>query len=295
MGTAVKEDNPMSIWNRPLKGGMFHGILVLGYILPFITILVILAIVLRIIYKDGKKVKNFREKVEKDSTLQANLVATTLVCFYGTIYIFALDMLSIIFECMGTLPRYFGNVAKSEFYGITLNCSIVIILLYFIIGIFFFVSSLYMCKKYRITVVVICCIGSTVLSLSFHFQNVLIAWTATPLYAEKIALFYGIVIFVLFVSFKYTYILSTKVVKGCMAYIVFIIFTILVTINVVIVTSFVAFFPTNHSIEQSITALTTISNGAIFLGGLLAYKFFFNGTNGVQEKSTNQMNDNVFR
>ena len=46
-------------------------------------------------------------------------------------------------------------------------------------------------KRHRfmaITIGIIMCIGSTVLSLSFHFQDVLIAWTTTtPLYASKIA------------------------------------------------------------------------------------------------------------
>ena len=59
--------------------------------------------------------------------------------------------------------------------------------------------------KIGLLVCMVLCIGSTILSLSFHFQNILIAWSTTQFYASKIAFFYGIVIFTYFLAFKYAY------------------------------------------------------------------------------------------
>ena len=43
VGTAVDGNHPMSIWKRPLKRSVHHGIILAGYIVPFVvTILAIL-------------------------------------------------------------------------------------------------------------------------------------------------------------------------------------------------------------------------------------------------------------
>ena len=49
------------------------------------------------------------------------------------------------------------------------------------------------------------CVGSTALSLSFHIPNILIAWSTDPAYASKVSIYYGILIFSLFISCKYAY------------------------------------------------------------------------------------------
>ena len=206
LGTAVNGDRPMSIFNHPLKMGLHHGIIIAGYIIPyiitFVVLLVLVPIVLLIIiHKDKKNVETFHNKLKKD-TFQANLVATTLFCFCGTIYIFALDMRSIAIENTHTLPRYF--VPKRELYNITWSCNIMS-LISDVVGMSFFIVGMtcfLYCKKEPaanddrirtclmvITLGTIWCIGSTVLSLSFHFQDVLAAWTTTPFYGSKIALF----------------------------------------------------------------------------------------------------------
>ena len=48
-------------------------------------------------------------------------------------------------------------------------------------------------------------VGSTILSLSFHFPHILMAWITDPFYASKIGVFYGIIIFCYFIAFHYVY------------------------------------------------------------------------------------------
>ena len=61
------------------------------------------------------------------------------------------------------------------------------------------------------------------------------------------------------------------------------------------VSIFVIFFPTNHTIEESVTALSTIYNVTIVVfGGLLTYFVFFNhsfSVNSALEKTMEKMND----
>ena len=188
-------------------------------------------------------------------------------------------------------------------YRITIGCSCVS-LFFDVFGLIVLFVTYTLCDQVQdilhhifITGSMTLCIGSSLLSLSYHFQDVLIAWTTTPFYGSKIALFYGIVIFVHFISFKFAYTLSTALVenhnmrKSCLVVISLIITTVTVTGTVVTVAIFVAVFPTNNFIEQSVTALTTIYNGAIVLfGGLLAYKLFFSSSfsiTGVLEKAMN--------
>ena len=321
MGTAVNGNHSMPIEDRRLKGSIKYDIIPAGYILPPIVTIVIFFVALPIfsliiIHTKNKKVQNFIEKVEEDDTLQANIVATTLLCFCGTIYIFALDMRSIAIESTDTLPSYF--VAKGVLFWITLVYSFIslffdILGILLIFGAYLFYACPDNCKcKYKehcqkvIPLGMILCVGSIFLSLSYHFQYVLVAWTTTPFYASKIALFYGMVILILFITFKYVYNFSTELLKKCcdqchvpastniMNIIFLLIAAIFVIGTIVTITIFFIYFPTNHSIEQSVTALTTIYDGAIVLfGGLLAYKLFFSTSfsiTGVLEKAMDQMN-----
>ena len=324
MGTAVNGNSEMSIRDRPLNGGIHHGIITAGYVVPvIITSFAILVLVLAYIFlvaiechRDNcqslrgfrAKAMDLKKKAEDDVTLQANLLAIVWLCFLFTIYIFVLDMLSVSIENMDTLPRYFRK--KKHLYLTTLVCSILSLLLD-IVGMGL-LSVSYLCcddrNKYfmSITVGMICCIGSTVMSLSFHFQDILIAWSTAPFYASKIALFYGIVIFVHFMSSKYAYIMSSELAElcckkktlKCAKIVIIIITSIFVIGTIATVATFIVHFPTNNFIEESVTALTTIYNGAIILfGGLLAYKlglFYFSSSfsiNGALRKAINQMNN----
>lgn len=228
-------------------------------------------------------------------------------------------MRSIAIEITDTLPSYF--VAKGVLFWITLGYSFISLFfdifgMLFMFGAYLFYACADNCKwkwKYKehcqkvITLGMIWCVGSIVLSLSYHFQYVLVAWTTTPFYASKIALFYGMVILILFITFKYVYNFSTELLKKCccdqhrvpastnITNIIFLLIAAIFVIGTIVtITIFFIYFPTNHSIEQSVTALTTIYNGAIVLfGGLLAYKLFFSSSfsiTGVLEKAMDQMN-----
>ena len=68
--------------------------------------------------------------------------------------------------------------------------------------------------------------------------------------------------------------------------------------TIVTITIFFIYFPSNHSIEQSVTALKILYNGAIvLLGGVLAYTFFFKSSfsiNDVLEKTMEEMTTSPF-
>ena len=111
----------------------------------------------------------------------------------------------------------------------------------------------------------------------------LISWTLTPPYSSQIVLFYGNIIVVFFM---YAYTLSTALMNWtddlsqyCMHISVctfsLIITTIIVTVLVFTVAMFVAYFPTNNVIEQSVIALSTVYEGVLLVGALIAYKVFF--------------------
>ena len=322
MGTAVNGDQQMSIRDRPLYGGVHHGIITAGYVVPFvITILsiIVLLVLIIIIMKQSQSVKgdkktccqsltvfrartvNLQRKAEIDVTLQANLIAVVLLCFLFTVYAFVLDMLSVSVEDVGTLPSYY--VGKRHLFKITIVCSIFSIL-FDVVGMGVMLVSYFRNHDncfVGITVGMVCCIGSTIMSLSFHFQDVLIAWTTTPFYASKIALFYGIAIFLLFISLKYAYILSNELTEVCYTkctkIVIISITSIFVIGTISTVATFIVHFPTNNFIEESVTALTTTYNGAIILfGGLLAYKlglFYFSSSfsiNCALRKAIDQMN-----
>ena len=171
------------------------------------------------------KAADFQKKTMVDITLQANLVATTILCLYTTAYILVLDGYSVAPEnkLIAPLPIYF--VAKQELYLITIVRQSVVwchnFAVYFS-GIAVLLMSYYGCcsngMRYRfmsITNIIgmMCCIGSAFISLSYHFQDILIAWPTTPFYASRITLFYSIVIFICFIPSKYAYNLSIQLTK----------------------------------------------------------------------------------
>ena len=130
-----------------------------------------------------------------------------------------------------------------------------------------------------IRVPMIVCISSTVLALSFHFQTILIAWTIAPFYAGRILLYYGVIVFVYFLSLKYTYTTFTQLVKlnneTCSQVCVrmaLIFTTVFVGVVVAFVAIFVVYVPTINTIEEFAIGITTIYHSAVlFIGGLIAY------------------------
>ena len=75
MGTAVNGDRPKSIQERPLKGGIDHRIITAGYIVPYIVTTVVLfvlsIVLLKIIFKYGEEVQNFRDQTMKKKNISS--------------------------------------------------------------------------------------------------------------------------------------------------------------------------------------------------------------------------------
>ena len=143
-GTAVNGDCQSSIFERPLKGTIPHGFIIAGYAIPFaaVAIIIIVIILLSLYFQNEQvnreaqpylclmnlhlKVEKFEEKFKSDVGLQGNLVATTLICCFATLYIFILDIYSIIIESRGSLPGYYLP-KQNYFFYITIICSIILI------------------------------------------------------------------------------------------------------------------------------------------------------------------------
>ena len=189
--------------------------------------------------------KEFKSRIANDLQVQGNLAAVTLICCIFTIFAFGLDIKSVMDENNANLPLFFHRRSYG-FYVIT----IIFTLLSFafnVIGIFWFIvvwfhnlilscrqsdcckysccivfvhNTILFCskkldsscckKKWEVYIPMLFCIASALLTLSFHFQNILIAWSTDPFYASRIALFYGIIAFCYFISFKYAYIFPLK-------------------------------------------------------------------------------------
>lgn len=237
-----------------------------------------------------RTIKKLKSQFSRNLQSQSNLVAITLLCILFPIYTFVLDMCSVEREENANLPDYF----KEGYYGlhaITISFA-TISLLCDLIGIIGFIivrchnhfwKHNYGCsikRKWDYFIPMLFCIGSTFLSISFHFQNILIAWFTDPFYAGRIALFYGIVIFCYFTSLKYIYLLPYKILgtedHPNSSSVLRILISILLLITIVVCTGTIAavtlFFveiANNNSVEQSITGITTIYNGAVILVGVL--------------------------
>ena len=251
-GTAINGDCQSSILECPLKGSIQHGIIAAGYALPFATIIMTMVMTCKILY-NGKK---FLERVEKDIELQGNFVATSLICCFVTLYILALDLHSIKLEWNDSLPGYY--LPKQNYFFYITYVFFAITFFLWVIGIilFFFI---YLCD-HEIDLPMTFCILTTVLALSFHFQTILIAWAIAPFYAGRILLYYGVIIFVYFLSLKYTYILSVELYDGEKYRVVFSLLftTVVVSVVVATVAIFVVYVPTINSIEEFAVGITTI-------------------------------------
>ena len=252
--------------------------------------------------KAKEKVKKLKKEITDDVQVQANLAAVTLLCSISTIYIFVLDIISVVVEYNADLPEYFGR--GSYGFGVITSVFSVSSFLCYLFGIvlFFLVLCHNLCYKrccyespscdcckvkWKFYYSMLFCIGSTILLLSFHLQNILIAWSTDPFYASRIALLYLAIIFCCFICFKYAYSFPLKVLRrnedpnNCdrwnkcklVTVVISLFITTLVCLGIiVIVFLFVYHVPINNSIEQSVTGITTIFNGAVILiGSFIAY------------------------
>ena len=107
------------------------------------------------------------------------------------------------------------------------------------------------------------------------------AWETDSFYASRVALFYGIVVFCFLSSFNSTYVASNKAfikrIKNKRYYYGLVLpaallCSFLAVSLVLIITLYVVTVPVNNSIETASEGVTSIYNGAVLIGGLLAYK-----------------------
>ena len=262
-------------------------------------------LILGTIEEGNKVLKEFKNKINNDLRVQGNLAAVCFLCVTFTIYAFCLDMKSIRIENSAKLPMFFRRKSYG-FYVITILFTSVS-LAFDLIGIIWLSlvlvhNAILSCskkdqsdgsnnscckKKWEVYFPMLLCIASGLLTLSFHFQNILIAWSTDPFYASRIALFYGIIIFCYFLCVKYAYSLPLKILrkyedpKKCNHWntceLVTVVISLFVTICVctgiiLVVAMFIIHVPINNSIENSLTGITALFNGAVILiGGYIAY------------------------
>ena len=270
--------------------------------------------------KETKKTgKEFRSKLTNNLQVQANLAAVTFLCCVFTTYTFALDTISLVQENNANLPEYYHKKSYG-FYKITFVFTLISFFFGFI-GIIWLVFvwfyNLFMCcsnpcgkKKREVYLPMLLCIASAILSLSFHFQNILIAWSTDPFYASRIALFYGIITFYYFTSIKYGYSFPLKILRrdedsnNCHHWntceLISVVISLFITLClcsfiIIPVVLFVIHVPINNSIEQSLTGITTIFNGTVILiGGFIAYRVsiqYFGNPFSMEDALKNAMNE----
>ena len=285
--------------------------------------------------------EEFKSRIANDLQVQGNLAAVTLICCIFTIFAFGLDMKSIKEENNAYLPIFFHRRSYG-FYVITIAFTLVSFLIdvagmlwFIVVWLHNLILSILTCckkeqsdvsnnscckKKWEVYIPMLFCIASALLTLSFHFQNILIAWSTDPFYASRIALFYGIIAFCYFVSFKYAYIFPLKLIKlfrgnestngeneghkksdhwnicELITVVISLFITLILSSGVIItVVLFFTHVPINNSIENSLTGLTTIFNGAVVLiGGFIAYRVsikYFGNPFSLEDALKNAMNE----
>ena len=296
------DGNSVEIADDDINGSATKAIVPAAYIVPFLVVSILLILVLvAMCYYGYQSPDNtlFDKPVKaiiKNKRVQANIIAALLLCSLTTVTIFCVDVVSLYKEAHNpNLPTYYPTMGYSLFW-ITLSLGL-ISMVCLICGIVFFIIVLARNSleenwtRLLFFIAMQLCAGSTVLSLSFHFQSILMAWSNDPFYASQIAIFYGVFIFIYFIAFKYAYSVSLKLWKvkmkqapydrNLLCLVIFTLTTAFVAVTGIIApaTIFVVYIPVNNSIEESADGVRTIYSGAIlFIGGIIAYNvgwFYF--------------------
>lgn len=293
MGKAVN-GSTVKIDDDDIYGNIGPGLITAVYVVPFVVVIILLAISLAVAWKVKNVGSEDLIKRIDDEIFQANIISALLICSMITVYCFVLDVVSFIKELKGNFPSYY----ERHLYGINwINIlSSIVSLIFLVIGIIISINVLCRSRKSTYFIVGVLIFGSSALSLSFHFPNILMAWATDPFYASRIGLFYGSVFVCYFTAFHYAYRFSFEVAKlndfckdmanknnfcsrlvkwthFCIGMASITVAFALTTGLIVTFVIFVVNIPVNNSIESSTDGVTTIYNGAIVLIGiLLAYK-----------------------
>ena len=229
---------------------------------------------------------------------QANMIASSLVCVVITIYITVLDVLSINLDYnQRELPDYYYRRDDFTILNIIVLCIYALVLF---AGLVCFICGVAVPNKSSMLHVglvlpdrkekpklfayaYILITGSSLLSITFHFPSILLAWASTPFYASRIAFYYAITLFLYFIAFRCnyrlfeSYMFCTKKTFSQWSWIVLMVSSgvtfFAVSLFISLLCILVVTVPINNSIETVSDGITTIYNEAVLLiGGLLAYK-----------------------
>ena len=217
----------------------------------------------------------------------STVAAYYLVSLYFTFFVFCLDCAAVHYEWVGT-----EFITNSEDIKTLANAP----LFYDLVAVIFIVAVLVISSK--------CCHSSwcsnvvytkwqliwlglagfpPFLCIASHAHFIVIAWITAPDYAYGIGVFYTILLFVYFFTFKFFYYIYAR--YGCccceksedqkfsyVALILPITIGVLLTGFFVMIASFVVLIPITESIEDASKEVSVIYQGIIFiLTGLLAY------------------------
>lgn len=316
MAKAVTGDRKINYENDSIYGEFEHHVSIIGALCAYLlcpnililSFLLIMVFILLLLY--CKSCNNIRETLlrklleilKENITRQANTVTVIAMCILATIHNCALDVASFF---QGG-PSYYHKISCIEVYTafsvITSLLCLVVALFMFLISLVIWIRQKQFCQnntdateqrdgdKFHLGLLIsaVLCTGSAVLSFSIHIPFIFIAWTTNPFYASKIAIYYGIVIFVYFVIFKNAYTLPFVCLKGlqcstkywtfCGIFSIFVAGVVTVLIHIICVLFFVV-IPINNSITESVSGIQSLYHSAILLvGGVITYNivwFYF--------------------
>ena len=252
--------------------------------------------IIKTLLEDGltkKIIKPIKKKPQK----QANVVSVVVVCIMLSSYITALDVASLIIEKKNDLPKY-NDINNDIFICTTVfaSISVTVLIAGFVMPAVVWLCFSCCCKDFKdaykkdqkvilyFVIPIYLIVSSTLLSLAYHFQNILLAWVTNPFYASNVAILYSIIIFLDLLVFKYVYTIplafarllnlgdkGTRVVAFfgviCVILSGFVLIGLQATIVVLLI-----YIPINNSLEESANGISAMYDGVfLFFGGIIAY------------------------
>lgn len=135
IGASVNGDHRKTYSARPLEANFHHGIIPAVYAVPFgvcaiviLFLLLLFGVCICLVVRNREddkpsdffrmKLKKYAFKVSDSVKLQANLVATTTLCFFTNCYVFSMFVKSLVVEVSGNLPSYYEK--RDDFHGMNI-------------------------------------------------------------------------------------------------------------------------------------------------------------------------------
>ena len=230
MGWAVFGQDIHMVTDHDIYGGIKRSIIPAAYFVPIIPIIIIISATVIIVFKSESSKTLLQKRlnmISKSSTSQGSLVALVIISILITVYIFVLDVYTLYVSLYqkSSLPTYYPH--HHDGYGLQINF---ILGLSCLLSIFFVVVNCCTCGYCSCCYIFCCtspgkdpfalgpfiatlvtCLGSSVLLVSVHIPNILMAWAGDPLYASRIAIYYAIVLISNFTAIKNAYIVGYNI------------------------------------------------------------------------------------